>query len=62
MAKVKYYSPRIDRDLVSRLYHEARIQKVPMTVLASRILRAGLVFAAKIKGGKSRVAEEPPDD
>ena len=62
MAKAKYYSPRIDRDLISRLYREARAQRVPMTVLTSRILRAGLVFAARIEGRKSRIAEEPPEN
>ncbi len=38
----RYYSPRIERDLITRLYHAARAERVPMTRLASRLLRDGL--------------------
>lgn len=43
MAKAKHYSPRIGRDLVSRLYHEAKVRNIPMMVFnePSRESRTG---------------------
>jgi len=57
MAHAKYYSPRLDHDLIARLYHQARTERIPMTALASRLVRDGLAaqgYATTI------VAEEPP--
>ena len=42
MARAKYYSPRLTRDLISPLYHAAKAQRVPMTALASRLVAEGL--------------------
>ena len=42
MARSHYYSPRIERGLISRLYHAAKAERMPMTKLASRLLRDGL--------------------
>ena len=42
MAQPRYYSPRIERGLITRLYHAAKAERVPMTRLASRLLRNGL--------------------
>jgi len=42
LAAAKYYSPRLDRDLISPLYHAAKTRSVPMTRLASTIIREGL--------------------
>ena len=42
MAQSRYYSPRIERGLITRLYHAAKAELVPMTKLASRLLRDGL--------------------
>ncbi|WP_397383241.1 hypothetical protein [Prosthecobacter sp.] len=36
--KPKYYSPRLERSLISPLYHAAKAEGVPMTKLASRWL------------------------
>jgi len=58
MAQPRYYSPRLDRDLISRLYHQARTERVPMTALASRLIREGL--ATERPTTSSVVAEEPP--
>lgn len=33
--KPKYYSPRLERSLISPLYHAAKAEGVPMTKLAS---------------------------
>lgn len=37
-----YYSPRIERQLVSKLYWESQSQKIPMTKLANRLIAEGL--------------------
>ena len=58
MASAKYYSPRLERDLISRLYHQARTERVPMTALASRLVREGL--AGRDHEDSCIVAEEPP--
>lgn len=58
MAHARYYSPRLDRDLISRLYHQAKTERVPMTALASRLVREGL--ADEQRATSSIVAEEPP--
>lgn len=43
----RYYSPQLDRDLVSALYHEAKRRHTSMTKLASRLLRSALAFEQK---------------
>ena len=40
----RHYSPQIDRDLVSALYHEAKARGIPMTRLANRLLQAALCY------------------
>ncbi len=40
MCKAKYYSPRLERDLIPVLYREGKARNVPMTVLASELIRA----------------------
>ncbi len=30
MAHARYYSPRLDRELISRLYHQAQAERLPM--------------------------------
>jgi hypothetical protein len=58
MAVARYYSPRLDRDLISQLYHQAKLERVPMTALASRLVREGL--ADRDQKTSLVVAEEPP--
>jgi hypothetical protein len=58
MACPRYYSPRIERGLISRLYHAAKMERVPMTALASRLIAEGL--SSMTNSELSRVAEEPP--
>ena len=48
MQKPKWYSPQLSRELVSRLYHRAKSERVPMTVLANRIMEKAL-------GNKERI-------
>ena len=42
MASAKCYTPQLRRDLVSRLYRRAQAERVPMTVLANRIMEDAL--------------------
>jgi len=59
MARAKYYSPRLDRSLISPLYRAAKAQGIPMTALASRLVAEGLSRIAE--DGTCIVAEEPPE-
>lgn len=48
MAKPKWYSPQLSRELISHLYHRAEAERIPMTVLANRLLEDAL-------GGKKQI-------
>jgi hypothetical protein len=42
MSQARYYSPKIRRDLVSKLYREADSKKIPMTKLIDQIVAGSL--------------------
>ncbi len=42
MTRKSYYSPALRRDLISRLYFAAKDCRVPMTVLADRLMEDAL--------------------
>lgn len=42
MAKSKCYTPQLSSEIVSRLYFRAKAERVPMTVLANRIMESAL--------------------
>ncbi len=42
MTGPKWYSPQLSREIVSRLYFKAKAERVPMTVLANRIIEEAL--------------------
>ena len=42
MAKPKCYTPQLSPEIVSRLYFKAKAERVPMTVLANRIMEEAL--------------------
>ncbi len=49
MARMKrHYSPQLDRDLISILYHEAKTRRIPMTRLANQLIRAALRFEGNL--------------
>lgn len=52
----RYYSPRLRRDLINLLYHEAKRQRIPMTELASRFVEDGL---HRLRLDQATIAEEP---
>jgi hypothetical protein len=61
LATARYYSPRLERDLISHLYLAAKSRHVPMTQLASTLIRDGL---SRLGGNDNRnsavVREESP--
>jgi hypothetical protein len=60
MAHARYYSPRIDRPLISALYHAAKAQRIPMTQLASSLVREGLERMEERTGNESSIVREEP--
>jgi hypothetical protein len=42
MPKFRHYSPQLSRELVRRLYHQAKAERIPMTILANRIIEDAL--------------------
>jgi hypothetical protein len=62
MPRATHYSPQIRRDLVSKLYHRAKAEKMPMTKLTNRLLDEALSNVVPFieDTGTCRVAESPP--
>lgn len=56
----KHYVPAIRRFLVSVLYHEARVRKVPMTVLTNQLLEQSLVDTAGWKQAEEAMRLQEP--
>jgi len=61
MSRPTYYSPVIDRFLISVLYHEARHRKIPMTKLANEILKNGLAQSPGWQSALESMQPESPD-
>lgn len=60
MSKAKGYSPRLDPDLIPVLYRERRRRKIPMTTLASGLIRAALRYEGVLgEEHAARVTETP---
>ena len=60
MAHAPYYSPRIDRPLITALYHAAKARRIPMTQLASSLVREGLERIEERTGNVSPIVREEP--
>ena len=58
MANACWYSPQLRRDLVSRLYHRAKAERIPMTRLACRLLDEALDRTMPSDAAAPRVAED----
>jgi hypothetical protein len=54
MPQVKYYTPKIRRDLVSKLYWKAQSLDVPMTQLIDLIVAEGLGRYRMTRSNKGR--------
>jgi hypothetical protein len=48
MPKFRHYSPQLSRELVSKLYWEAKSQQLPMTKLVSKIIEEALANKKRI--------------
>ena len=48
MTRAKSYSPQLSRELVSRLYHRAKAERIPMTKLANRLIERALSSSESI--------------
>ena len=59
MAQEKYYSPRLERSLISQLYHVGKAKGIPMTALASSLVAEGLRRMSLMPSDVC-VAEAPP--
>jgi hypothetical protein len=59
MTRRKWYSPQLSRQVVSRLYCQAKTERIPMTVLANRIIERvlGPNEPSDIPGAKENNAE-----
>ena len=60
----KWYSPQLSREIVRRLYHRAKFEQIPMTVLANRIMEKALDTNAQqdaLNQQRSRRAETGSD-
>jgi hypothetical protein len=55
MPKFSHYSPQLSRELVRELYQQAKAQRIPMTVLANRLVKGALGNKKRIN--MRRVAE-----
>ena len=55
MPKFKHYSPQLSKELVCQLYHRAKAERVPMTVLANQLIEEALGNKKRIN--TRRVAE-----
>jgi hypothetical protein len=54
MSRAKYYSPKIRRDLVSKLYWKAQSLDVPMTQLIDQIVAEGIDRYRTTRSNKNR--------
>lgn len=60
MAQSRYYSPRLEPPLISALYHAAKARRIPMTRLASSLVRDGLERIAEPAGSETAFVREEP--
>ena len=58
MTQARYYTPRLERALISPLYHAAKARRIPMTRLASSLVREGLERLGKGVAAESCVVNE----
>ena len=58
MPQARYYTPQLDRELITLLFHAAKARRIPMTRLASSLVREGLMRLGNGDGGESCVVRE----
>jgi hypothetical protein len=60
MAQSRHYSPRLERPLITALYHAAKARCIPMTRLASSLVREGLERIADPTSSETAFVREEP--
>ena len=60
MARSRHYSPQLDRPLITALYHAAMVRCIPMTRLASSLVREGLERMSECAETGSPIVREEP--
>ncbi len=60
MARSRHYSPQLERPLITALYHAAKARRIPMTRLASSLVREGLDRMAERAGNECPFVREDP--
>jgi hypothetical protein len=60
MARSRHYSPQLDRPLITALYHAAKARRIPMTQLASSLVREGLERMEGRAGNENPIVREEP--
>ncbi len=60
MAHARYYSPRLERPLITALYHAAKVRRIPMTRFASSLVREGLERLAEPSDSETAFVREEP--
>ena len=58
MAQSRHYSPQLERPLITALYHAAKARRIPMTRLASSLVREGLERLGENAGGDNSFVRE----
>lgn len=59
MRNEKHYTPPLKRFLVTALYHQAKLEHVPMTLLVNRIVQQSLEGGAGWKQAVEQYASGP---
>ena len=60
MTQSRHYSPRLERPLISALYHAAKARRIPMTRFASSLVREGLERLAEPADSETAFVREEP--
>lgn len=59
MTGAKWYSPKLARETVRRLYFKAKAEGVPMTVIANRIIEIALDAEEIVECPRETVSDTP---
>lgn len=60
MPRAQWYSPQLRREVVSRLYHLAKVERVPMTRLVDQVVNEALAWHGPELAGTLRVGGGDP--
>ena len=61
MPKFRHYSPQLSKELVCQLYHRAKAKRIPMTVLANRLIEEALENEKRINADRIAENQQPSE-